>query len=660
MRQTPNYSLPQFDGVDFFNKEALNDAFEKIDRGINDMQEAINLVPNNAGVLAKEVVDARKGKLNLKEKIEDIDSNITENINQLGIVDNKKRDKLIPIYEEDLSQSLKEKLTNGNVAVIGNGVVSDVNLNSIIRKSLTEDYNVDYTENVGMVNGGGTYIAYDSNPNYVYYEVNVKEYDLLHCASAVDRTSAYQICFADSNGLILEKYNSAVSLTFIDDKYYVVPKNTAKCYLNVHKGNSLNLSKTYIKKRLTKDISKELVLQNDKINLNLNNINFITKTINELTENRYFTKVNVSWETGYWKSDGAVGKNNITAHSLYPIVLLKGDELTINSDEIFIDVLDENKTLLQSGMSMGSTFKPIADTKIYLNFKFKDLRIITDLTVINSTINYKLFLGTKTENEVKDNYWNGKTIIWYGTSIPEGSNSATKSYPLLIGDMLGATVINKSVGGSKVSAGTLNSFCSTLAEKQLMAEWTTATDSERTKWTRSCYDQCLDPYLTDSTLPDLFVFDYGYNDWDNTNNSELPSNLYDKTTLIGGMNFIINRILSKYPNTRICIIGHYAKDMKQIGVTTAKYICECQEKISELWNLPIFKTWEKMGWSQMPITTTGYWNTNNIWVNSGGAEQTLPIINTYMKDKLHPHSDYSGDAIKLYANVLYPFIRDVK
>lgn len=46
MQQTPNYNLPQFEGTDFFNKEALNDAFIKIDIAISDLQDTVNILNN--------------------------------------------------------------------------------------------------------------------------------------------------------------------------------------------------------------------------------------------------------------------------------------------------------------------------------------------------------------------------------------------------------------------------------------------------------------------------------------------------------------------------------------------------------------------------------------------------------------------------------------
>lgn len=73
MRNTPNYNLPQFDGTDKFDKDVLNDAYLKLDEAINDLQETFNLGAGDAGLLSKEVVEARKGKAKLVDKITELE-----------------------------------------------------------------------------------------------------------------------------------------------------------------------------------------------------------------------------------------------------------------------------------------------------------------------------------------------------------------------------------------------------------------------------------------------------------------------------------------------------------------------------------------------------------------------------------------------------------
>ena len=83
MKQTPNYNLPQFDDEDLFNKEDFNDAFSKIDTAVSDLQETFNTTASDGALTTQEVINARKGKPALVEKIDEIDNNIVNIDEQL-------------------------------------------------------------------------------------------------------------------------------------------------------------------------------------------------------------------------------------------------------------------------------------------------------------------------------------------------------------------------------------------------------------------------------------------------------------------------------------------------------------------------------------------------------------------------------------------------
>lgn len=76
MKQTPNYNLPQFTGDDFFDKDILNDAFDKIEKGLSDVQESINLAEGSPLPIVEELVQARDGKINLKTRLDLTDEEI--------------------------------------------------------------------------------------------------------------------------------------------------------------------------------------------------------------------------------------------------------------------------------------------------------------------------------------------------------------------------------------------------------------------------------------------------------------------------------------------------------------------------------------------------------------------------------------------------------
>jgi hypothetical protein len=156
---------------------------------------------------------------------------------------------------------------------------------------------------------------------------------------------------------------------------------------------------------------------------------------------------------------------------------------------------------------------------------------------------------------------------------------------------------------------------------------------------------------------DLYIFDHGHNDnlrWDLTKDelTTMPTNPYDRTYFLGAMNYLINLILQDNPRARICFIGHYENDRKS-------QIAQAQQTLAEYWDFALCRLWEKLGWTQKTVTTTGYWN-NGYWVASGGAQQNLTLTQIWMADDLHPHSDLSGTASTLIADALADWLMGVR
>ena len=305
-------------------------------------------------------------------------------------------------------------------------------------------------------------------------------------------------------------------------------------------------------------------------------------------------------------------------------------------------------------------------------------------SVTNTPISIKKLVRHTASESV--NYWKGKKIVWFGTSIPAGGGAL--SYPKQLEKLLGCTVYNESVGSSEVRGGThgeyvtvddpngyggvsaLGLFLSlslSVAEKQAIytnwgAKWSSiitwyqdALDfSKITDYYNSSWDVKLVKYLTGGSVGkvDLYVFDHGYNDMardegftelsDDTPNN----NPTDRTYWLGAMNFLFKKILDDNPRAKILIIGHYNNDKNKGTINDTKYVCEAQKKLSESWGYPIAETWNHIGFS---ASHTALYN---------GVE--TPISQIWMPDNIHPASDTTGKALDHYAEVLYPIIRDLR
>ena len=271
-------------------------------------------------------------------------------------------------------------------------------------------------------------------------------------------------------------------------------------------------------------------------------------------------------------------------------------------------------------------------------------------------------------------YWKGKKIVWLGTSIPAGSGS--NAYPYILAQRLGANIVNRSVGSSPIRGG-LDAFVTTddpygwtgslytrvtralshsNAIKQEFidnydSKWkslvnggpATLSDSDKAAILSNSYENRLAGNLD----ADLFVIDHGINDylWLEERGGDLSSLLTppvetrDINTFYGGMNVVIDYILSQNPRARILLIGFYENNLRP-------QIAQIQEKSAQLWEYQIVKLWEKTGWSQQVLTGTD------------GAGKT--ITQYWMPDNLHPHSDSTGKANTLLANILEMEIRSTR
>ena len=142
--------------------------------------------------------------------------------------------------------------------------------------------------------------------------------------------------------------------------------------------------------------------------------------------------------------------------------------------------------------------------------------------------------------------WRGKKLVWLGTSIPAAGKydiDNPKSYPIMVGDLLGATVYNEAVGSSalhckdpsRINAnnpyGFLNNFeavsrCLTNSTEEM--EWIIEHFNDANVFTsnvpaslsnddkdfiRSCsWEEKLQKYFNASDFPDAWIIDHGHND----------------------------------------------------------------------------------------------------------------------------------------------------
>lgn len=227
----------------------------------------------------------------------------------------------------------------------------------------------------------------------------------------------------------------------------------------------------------------------------------------------------------------------------------------------------------------------------------------------------------------------------------------------------------------------------------------------------------IDSSREDYTPVDLIVFDHGHNDlnpdgdpkWDTYDIANR-----DKANYWGAMNFFMDIIRKYNPHQNICQISHY-----QGNVDYSANFYKAQQQFAEHWGIPFMELYKL---TQMSTTeqfrTSGYWGyTDGLWHNNGfvfidnrdgtyttnqsciiqydfgnngtynqetqlfttNVLEELPANTTardiktidgittcllkpremYMKDRLHPASDKSGNANKRIATLLAGWINSI-
>ena len=322
----------------------------------------------------------------------------------------------------------------------------------------------------------------------------------------------------------------------------------------------------------------------------------------------------------------------------------------------------------------------------------------------------------------------GKTLLWIGTSIPEGRDlsekdpAKRKNYPAIVAELCGATVINAALGSSAARASSrtndrtlintrpfLRSLSQTLEEKEeTIRNWrkinpTTLkpeifpdglSEEEAEKRVRGAsFERKILPYL-DGTypMPDLFVYDHGYNDvnfggpalrgdidlvpdaakiragliapdeymvkndYENLRRffgdlSGIPKARFEKFiasvnryTFIGASNFLFTLILHHNPYARIVVLGTSYPDRAEL--------IAAQRYLAESWGFSFINPALGLGWGNHLIPGTA-----RHWKEDGVEDQVQKSI--FAPDGTHPHLDTKGRAISLYARVLAEQMRNL-
>lgn len=419
-----------------------------------------------------------------------------------------------------------------------------------------------------------------------------------------------------------------------------------------------------------------------------NTYNWANILMNNLRSNP--SEIKLKWEYGYIGEGGnPVYGANINIKTVGNFFVGAGTTISIPNGIMLTIHYYDMAGNWQSFESLTDEHTKVfaSEQLIALSARYTEVAGITNISDVSELVHINLLI--KNNADANANYWKGKKIVWFGTSIPAGvvntgGANGNGSYPTRVGEMLGATVYNESVGMSEVRAGTHGSYVTQqdpmgyggvsapglmLSLSLSSAEKQSIYDNWETKWKNiitwyqdqldmsrietyknASWDKKLTKYLTGGSVGqcDVYVFDHGYNDPARdegfTELDDIPTDPKDRRYWFGAMEFLFSKIYADNPNAQIIIIGHYSLNQRS-GNFNTKYLCEAQKKLAEYWSLPLVKTWKNMGFSFHTITENG---------------QSITPALSWLPDGIHPASDPTGKSLQHYAMVLYPMIKELK
>ena len=292
---------------------------------------------------------------------------------------------------------------------------------------------------------------------------------------------------------------------------------------------------------------------------------------------------------------------------------------------------DENKNFI--GAIKGSTGNGTNNYEFSTPPNAKYLKV----NISNSDSVQSLTLKNAGLSLVNKSAWMNKKIAWYGTSIPAGyphSNSDAErnifSHANLAVHDLSGNINNKCVPAGGIGLGVALSFART-------------TDAIN-------YQNSLLSLIGTANEPDLIVFDYGVNDYDqhpsdidafnpaDPFNPTMSIDSRDMNTFIGAHNKIIDEMLTLKSDLKFCFITHFSTDNASPTIPVKKdhwkKLVQCQQALADYWSAPILNLHEK----------TGYRNRSNF-------DSITPV----MPDHIHPASG-DGRSVESLRNIMRQFL----
>ena len=293
------------------------------------------------------------------------------------------------------------------------------------------------------------------------------------------------------------------------------------------------------------------------------------------------------------------------------------------------------------------------------------------------------------------------SVLWLGTSIPEGSVNipgigSWVTYPQLVCQKLGWVCYNMALGSSGIVVGTSAEYtddrcgkdlCESTAEKVARySETLNGPDSTKTEKQRYQqmmnwgYDKRVIPYI-DGTVAscDIVVIDHAYNDrykvaeelpnFDNISKSIiLADSDYNRGTYIGAFCFLLKKIYEINPKIKVIVCSYLESQSNAATGKCGSECCQMNKKLADYFNMFYANMcdYNEFIMHLVPGTEdylkdfnqeygTSYSKQN--YFNEPNPNGYISKWQMYCPDGVHPHTDLTGNSIKHIAQNLYKILK---
>lgn len=268
-----------------------------------------------------------------------------------------------------------------------------------------------------------------------------------------------------------------------------------------------------------------------------------------------------------------------------------------------------------------------------------------------------------------------KTILWLGTSIPEGC-----TYPEYVCKTLGLTCINKALGASFLCMKPITppfyyhtglSLSTSSEEKGVLCQQYLdkgeLDDEFLSAWKEASYDKRIGGGILEDA--DIIIIDHGYNDGDileeeiKQSYSDIDWNSKDRTTFIGAFNYLYDIIKRNNPNAIVMIGGYFQNTCTFSYTKRGKYVSTICKWIADHYNIPLLDVWN---YTNIP---DGYIQNSENYLNELNEKYgtnykkifedqngNITHFQKFCPDGVHPFTDPTGESDKILNEIFYKLI----